>query len=160
MQAAKYRLGDHWSQARSLDRPWHRRILSKPKMRQRSVVVGQVLLQHSTQMPFVQDNHMIQAISSDCPNYSFTKTILPRRPAGDNDLFNTEYLESISDQFTINSVPIPNQIPRCRVKRKRLDQLQARPIGSWICCDVEVNHSSSVERQDQEYIGGVLKPAV
>ena len=61
MQAAKYRLGDHWSQARSLDRPWHRRILSKPKMRQRSVVVGQVLLQHSTQMPFVQNNHMDHA---------------------------------------------------------------------------------------------------
>ena len=49
--------------------------------------------------------------------------VLLQRPAGSDDLPGAKHLERVWNLLTANVVPIPNQIPRRSVKRKRLGEL-------------------------------------
>ncbi len=57
---------------------------------------------------------------------------------------------SVDDILAEDSISISNQKPRCRIKGKRLEQLQARPVGVRVGRDVEVNDLSPIEGQNQE----------
>jgi len=79
-------------------------------------------------MPVVQNNHMIKTLPPDRPDDSFAIAILPWRLTRDDNLFGAKHLEGIEDLQAVNAIPILNPIPRGRSKRKRLSQLQTRPV--------------------------------
>ncbi len=61
-------------------------------------------------------------------------------------------IQCIDNLRTIDAISIPYQIPRGGIEGKCLDHLKACPLGSRVPCDVEVNDTSPVERQNQEYV--------
>jgi len=95
---------------------------------------------------------VVQTFSPNRADDSLAVSVLPRRPAPNHDRFYPKILNRIDRFLTVDPVSIPDQISRCRVERKRLGQLQARPFCRWICRDVEVDDSSPFERQDHEDI--------
>ena len=62
MQTTKHGLTGHRPNVRTLNDPRLRRILPKPEMRPRLVVVRRILLQHPLQMPLAQHNLPIDLI--------------------------------------------------------------------------------------------------
>src|SRR5262249_21250454 len=60
------------------DRPTHRGVFRKPQMRPVMVVIADVLSHKPFQMPFVQNNHMIQQVSSAASHPALRHPVLPR----------------------------------------------------------------------------------
>ena len=60
MQATKYRLTDERAGIASLDRTRNRRILLKPQVGSRLMVVGEVLFENPPQMPLVEHDDVVQ----------------------------------------------------------------------------------------------------
>ena len=152
MQAAEDRLACDGANFWSLNRPRFRRVLLKPKMCPRFMIIGQVLIQYPPKMVLTQNDHMVETLPPDRPDDPFTVSVLPWRPGSGDDLFNVQDTECVNNLRTKGAIPIPDQIPRGGIEGKGLDQLQACPVGSGIACDVEVDDASPVERKDQEYI--------
>jgi hypothetical protein len=69
-----------------------------------------------------------------------------------DDLFNVQEIEGVDDLRPVDAISIPDQIPRGGLEGKGLDQLQTCPFGSGVSCDVEVNDTSPIQRQNQEYV--------
>ena len=61
---------DHWfrmnrSGIQVLDRTRLGAILLEPEMRPILIIVSDVFLEHSPQVPFIEDNHMIEAVTAN-----------------------------------------------------------------------------------------------
>jgi hypothetical protein len=67
----------NWPRSRKLDSPWFRAILLKAKMSTVVVIIREVLLQDSSEMLFVEDDHMIHALSADRSNNALNVRVLP-----------------------------------------------------------------------------------
>ncbi len=87
MQSAKNRLTDHGAHTSRLNRPRIRRILAKPEVRSRPVVVCDVLAQHPPQMPLVEHDHVVEAFPPRRSHHPLDVAVLPRRLVGDDLLF-------------------------------------------------------------------------
>ncbi len=61
---------------RQLYLPWLRAVVLESLVWARGVVVGEVRQQGSAEMPFIQDDHMVQALSSDRPDDPLHEGIL------------------------------------------------------------------------------------
>lgn len=78
MQSADVRYCDDAARSWRLDLPWLRAVLPKTEVRPRFGVLGDVLAQHATEMPLVQDDHVIEALAPDRSDQSFDARVLPR----------------------------------------------------------------------------------
>jgi hypothetical protein len=79
MQPAHLRELDHGPLVGSHDRPWHRTVLCQRPVSARAVIVGEVFLEHETEMAFAKDNDLIQAFSAQSPDQAFGVRILDRK---------------------------------------------------------------------------------
>ncbi len=50
----------------------------------------------------------------------------------------------------VHRIAIPKQVAGCRLPGERLYDLASRPLCCGMVCDVEVEHSPSLVRQDEE----------
>jgi hypothetical protein len=123
MQSAEDGLTSNESDVLSLDDSWHRSILLQPEVRSRLVVVGQVLLENTTQMSLSQHDHMVEAFPPDRPDDSLAVSVLPRGSRCCDDLFDAKGGYRICDPVAIDAVSVLNHKPRCVFKQKCLGQL-------------------------------------
>ena len=79
-------------------------------------------------------------------------TVIAMAIAGVQNFFNTQALHSSTKSFIINAVPISQEIARCRVKGKGLDNLLCCPLGTRVLCDVEVNNLAPVMSQNNKHV--------
>jgi hypothetical protein len=70
------------------------------------MIITEVLVKNSTQVPLIESNNMIQTVSAYGPDNSFNERILPRRARGRNDLLDTEAPDPSLNQIAINRIPI------------------------------------------------------
>ena len=63
-----------------LDGSAHRRVLPEPAMRPVLVMVRDVLAEQASEMPFVEDDHMVEQLCPDASDPAFRGSVLPRRP--------------------------------------------------------------------------------
>jgi hypothetical protein len=81
METANLWKGDYLAYFGGLDRPWHGTVLIQRKVSARPVIVVQIGSENSPQVPFVQDDEVIKALS---PNRS--DHCAPSAPIGQIEL--------------------------------------------------------------------------
>ena len=75
-------------------------------MRSRLMIIGGVGFHLPAQMPFTENDNMIQALSPYRANQSFHIGRLPWRTRGSAHFFNAETLQSSLEYIAIDAVPI------------------------------------------------------
>jgi hypothetical protein len=74
-----------------------RRILLERKVRAHAIVVGGVIRQQVSEVPFPQDHDVVEALASDRANQPFNMTVLPWRAWRDRG--GGELLGSLASAF-------------------------------------------------------------
>src|SRR5262245_45696585 len=103
-------------------------------------------------MFIVDDDHMIEALSSDASDHALHIAVLPRTLGCDTNLLNTHSLDPRPERFAVDSVAVSNHKPRSSVFRKCFDDLLCSPNGRWMRRDIEVENSATIVCQDDEDI--------
>src|SRR5437667_6341576 len=119
-------------------------------MRARRVVVGEVPAQQASEMPFVEDDDVIEAFPSNRPDDALGEGILPGGSRGDDDLAHPQAFHPPYEQFAVDSVPNAEQVLRRCLFREALDKLVGGPGGGWVVGDVEMDEFTTVVSKDQE----------
>jgi len=101
-------------------------------------------------MALIEDDHMIEALSTDRTDVAFAIGILPGRARCSNDFLDAHVLDAISERPTVDPIAIADQEPRGLVERKGLDDLLRRPFSRGTGGDVEVRDIPPVVTQDDE----------
>lgn len=102
-------------------------------------------------MPLVQDDHVIQHLTTNTANQMFHIWILPRRAGCDPHLFDAPIVDTLPKSCAVNAVTIAQEIPGGLVPRERLDHLLGRPRRRWVLGDVEVHDTPSLIGEDHEH---------
>ena len=116
------------------------------------VIVVQVVAKHSPQMPFIHDDHVIQAFPPDRPDHPFDIWVLPRRSVRSQDLLDPESCNSTVELTPELPVPITDQIVRDLVLEAGLGHLLASPGSRWRVGHVEVPDRAPGIVENQEHV--------
>src|SRR5258708_2365416 len=121
-------------------------------MRPVLVVVADVLVHQSLQVPFVQNDDVIQKISSAISQPAFGDAVLPW--ASEVGLLgsDTEALHRADDLLIEVRSAIEDQITRRCIVRKCFAQLLCDPQTTWMPGDVAVENPPSVVCNDEEAV--------
>ena len=93
------------------------------------MVVIQIRGQKSLEMPFVDDNDVIEKFSAKATYQPFNVSILPRRSRRGDNLVNPQTLQPSSNALSVNAIAVSQQIPRSRIKWKRFHDLLGPSTG-------------------------------
>ena len=104
-----------------LDEPAGGCLLSEIVMGPVVVVVGEVFLQDALQMGLSQDDHVVEALSSDGSNDTFDVGTLPWAPWRDQELVNAHTFDPFLEDIAIDAVPVSQQVLRRSIPRESLD---------------------------------------
>ena len=99
------------------------------------------------QMCLVQDDDMVEALSTRGANEPFDIGILPRRAIGNQHLLDAHVLDPLFEMLRINRVSVTNQIPRRSIVWERFDHLLCGPLLRGMFGDIEVDRSAPVVTQ-------------
>ncbi len=92
-----------------------RRFLRQREMRPVLVIIADVLVHQTFQMPLVQDRHMIEQITAAVVDPTFGNAILPRTSKAGSLGLDAEALHCVDDFFIEVCTAIEDQIARSRV---------------------------------------------
>ena len=101
-------------------------------------------------MPFVQHDHVVEALPTYRADNAFATGILPGRAWGDRDFFNTHILDALGEVVAVDIVAITNDKTGCFLVRKGVDDLLGRPFGVGIRGHVEGNDLPPVVTENDE----------
>src|SRR5262249_41663001 len=93
---------------------------------------------------------MVQTFSANRTDDAFDVSSLPRRPRSAEHFFDIHCGDLLAELLAIDSISISQQISRRGIKRKGFEHLLRRPFRRWMRCDVEVDHASSIVREDNK----------
>lgn len=116
------------------------------------VVIAEILLQHSAQMLFRQDDHVVEALAADAADQPLCVCILPRRMRRSDHLLDLQSFDSTVELFSEDLIPIPEKETRCGVFGECLHNLLSCPECCRVSGDVEVHDSSPIVREDDEAV--------
>src|SRR5262245_38313741 len=105
------------------------------------VIVAEVIFEQSTQMVFVDNDHMIQTLATNASDYPLHEAILPGAHRCGTNLLGTHSFHSGPEGFAVDSVAVSNDITRSSVFRKCFDDLLCGPNSRRMFRDIEVDHS-------------------
>ena len=101
-------------------------------------------------MSLMQDNHVIQAFAADSPDEPLDIRILPRTPWGDHHFFDPHVPHPLPKRGAVDTVAIPQEIPRGLVPREGINDLLGGPLRGGMFGDVEVDDAPSMMGQDDQ----------
>ncbi len=117
------------------------------------VVVADEHPKDSPEVPFAEDNDMVEALASERSIDAFAEAILPGRLRRCLDRFDAENANAVIEPWSKDLVAVVNQEPRFRtIARKRFDHLAQRPSSGRVRRDVEMNDAPAVVTEDHEAI--------
>jgi len=119
-------------------------------MRARRVVVGEVPAQQASEMPFVEDDDVIEAFPSNRPDDALGEGILPGRSRGNEDLAHPQAFHPPCEHVAVDGVSIAEQVLGRCLFWEALDKLLSGPGGGGVVGDVDVDEFSTVVAKDQE----------
>src|SRR5215831_707502 len=121
-------------------------------MRAVIVVIANVVEEKSLQMPFVHSNDMIQQLPPTAFDPALRHPVLPRTLERGLDRLNPEGSHGSGNLHSVLPVPVEDQKPRNRAKRKRLPQLLNNPNARGLPRDVAVQNTSAIMADDEEAV--------
>jgi len=86
-------------------------------------VVAAVFIKYPAQVSLIEHDNVIQTVPANGTDHAFDEWILPRRSARCCHLFDTKALDPSSHSVTIDASAVTQQITRCGIKWKRLQEL-------------------------------------
>ena len=101
------------------------RVLSE--MRARGVIVAEVIAKATTEVSFVQHDHVVEEFAPDRADHALSEWVLPRGARRGEDLGKTDGLHPSSKLSAEDAVAITDEKPGRRVVREGLDNLLRRP---------------------------------
>src|SRR6266540_632165 len=102
-------------------------------------------------MPGVQDDEMVQALSSDGADQAFYVRILPGTLWGGKDLFHSERRDPQTNVVAIDAVAVSYKIAGCILIDEGLHDLLRRPGGGRMLGNVEVQHLATAMLEHDEH---------
>src|SRR6516162_6159203 len=118
-------------------------------MRAVLVVIASVVEEKCLQMPFVYSNDMIQQLSPTAFDPALRHSVLPWTPERGLDRLNPEGSHGSGNLHSVLPVPVQDQKPRNRAKRKRLPQLLHNPLARRMLGDVAVQNTAAIMADDE-----------
>src|SRR6476659_7770083 len=109
-----------------------------------AVVILLVRAQHMPQMPLAKHDHMIEALTSDRADQSFSIAVLPRRSWRCRSVANAHRANAPRKCPGVDPVAIANEVIRHRLPPAGLADLPGDPVGGWRWCDADPKNSSAV----------------
>jgi len=97
-------------------------------------------------MSLVEDDDMIQKLSTQATNYALHIGVLPRRSRRGDDLANAQARHPSPNPIAIYAIAVSQQILRGRIERKRFYNLLGWPLRGRMFCHVEVDDSPAIVR--------------
>jgi hypothetical protein len=108
-------------------------------MRARRVVGGEVSAQQASEMPFAEDDDVIEAFPSNRPDDSLGEGILPGRSWGDEDLVDPHALHPPREHIAVDGVAITEQVLGRGLFLEGLDKLLGGPSGGRVVGHIDVD---------------------
>jgi len=116
------------------------------------VKVADVLVHEALQMSFIQNDHMIEQISTAVSDPALSNTVLPRTSVAGPLRLDAKAIHRF-DHFEVELRPsIKDKVTWCRVEGERLAQLLNDPGAGRVSGYIEVKNAPPVMRNDEEAI--------
>ena len=109
------------------------------------VIVAGIRGQDATQVRFVQNHYMVQALSPDRADQPFDVTILPRRPRRGWSVPNPHGSKTSRYGMAIRGVSVPYEVLRRLVPGEGLGDLPRDPIRRRVGGDVDPYQVASLK---------------
>ena len=119
-------------------------------MRPSCVVVGEVATQQASEMPFAEDDNVIEAFASNRPDDALGEGILPGCSWGDEDLVHPHAFHASGENVAVDGVAITEQVLGCGLFRESLDKLLGGPRGGRVVGHIDVEEFSALVVEDHE----------
>src|SRR5881296_3618346 len=119
-------------------------------MRAGGVVVREVTAQQASEMPFVEDDDVIEAFPSNRPDDALGEGILPGRSWGDEDLVDPHALHPPREHLAVDGVAITEQVLGRGLFREGLDKLLGGPSGGRVVGHIDVDEFPASVPKDNE----------
>jgi len=129
-----------------------RRSLVQGKMSSVLVVITDVLIHEAFQMPFVENDHMVEQISAAVPDPTFSDTVLPWASEAGPLGLDAEALLGFDHFFIELCAVIEDQITRRRIIRECLAQLLSDPGARRMPGHVAVEDAPPIMRNDEKAV--------
>ena len=100
-----------------------------------------------TQRVFIEDDHVVQTVSTYRSDDAFHVRPLPRRSRSAENFVDVHDLELLAELLPVDPIAISKQILRLGVERKSFEHLLRGPFGCGMGRDVEVDNTTSVVSQ-------------
>lgn len=153
VQTADHRDADDRPKVGRLHVSVDRTIAVQTLMRARPMIIVQIIGDQTIEMPFAEDDEVVQTVSPHGTYVPLRHGILPRRPCRSQDFLKFEISQARLEDFAIDRVAVADQILRWGgVERERFADLNRRPRGRGIGRDVEMQNASTIVRQDEEHV--------
>ena len=112
-------------------------------------------LKTASEVPFVEYDHVVQALAANRTNDPLHIWILPRTPGCGEDFLDVKTADSLPEVRAIHFIAVTQQIPRRRIPWKSFYDLLSYPLGDRMLSHVEVDHLAPMMRennQDKQYL--------
>src|SRR5690348_1540552 len=149
MKAAEVWNCDNLSNLQRLSR--ERTLLAEAQVGSRFVVVAEIRRQSSLEMPGVQDDVVVEALSSDRADESLGIWILPGTSRCGQNLLDTQRSDSHSNFSTVPAVAIADEILGSLSVCERLYDLLCHPSPGRMLGHIEMQHLATGVVQEDEY---------
>src|SRR4051794_18176468 len=103
-------------------------------------------------MPLAEYNHMIEALTSDRADQTFGIAVLPRRARRCRSVANAHGSNTPGKCFSIDTVPITNEISRDRIPAAGRGDLPSYPFGHWVGRDAQPENSSTAMSKNEQSV--------
>ena len=124
-----------------LDGPSVWRILLEREVSSCAVIVGEVAGQDAPQVPFAEDENVIQRLAPDRADEPLGEGILPGAARGREDLLDPHALHSVPEGTAVDVVAIAQEIGRSGIVREGVYDLLGGPVGGG--CSVTLKCTTS-----------------
>ena len=141
---------DHMAQRERLDGSGNGCVFFQRKMRPTTLVVFEVALQNSTQPGLMEDNDVIQALSSNRSDQSLEIGMLPRTLGRSQDFLNAHPFRHLAEFQPVRSVAIAQQILQRMVPRKCFQKLSGGPLCGGVSGRRKMHQTSTVMAENHE----------
>src|ERR1700730_14557172 len=118
----------------------------------RAVIIRNERFQMVIQVGFVENDHMVEALTANRTDETLDVGSLPRGSRRRQNLLDSHCRHTLSEFSAKYAIPIPQHVAGDQIKREGLSQLLHGPFGRWMRGHVEMDDTAALVSHDQEHV--------